>query len=100
MMKTTNPIGAPSQQEKIWTMKDGKHIPIRLMGNKHLLNSIDMMERNGYISSSTHESYFSVIPPNGEMAQMAFEQEMDSAFQKLPSKTLQWLEEEREIRKI
>ena len=52
-------------------MKNGKIINIKKMDDKHLYNTIKMLERN------CAHSVINMPYPQGEMAQMAFDEGMD-----------------------
>ena len=54
-----------------WKMKNGQEISIEKMDDKHLYNTIKMLERN-CTGSILNMSY-----PQGEMAQMAFDDGID-----------------------
>jgi hypothetical protein len=65
---------------RIWTMRDGTKIKIKDMETSHIKNSLAMLERNGFISRSTLACYMGP-GPQGEIAQLCFEQEQDEIFQ-------------------
>lgn len=58
--------------EPAWTTKDGRGIPVRLMDNGHLLNTIRMLER---AAEAKVQAFMDCPMPNGDMAVMAWEQE-------------------------
>lgn len=58
--------------EPTWTTKDGREIPVRLMDNGHLLNTIRMLER---AAEQKVQDFMEYPMPNGDMAVMAWEQE-------------------------
>ena len=82
-----------------WKQKDGIKIKIKDMSIFHLKNSIAMMKRNGYVSTDTLNFYLTCEGPNGDMAQMAFEQELDHIIDQPVSSTLSALERELKKRK-
>lgn len=67
--------GAP-----FWTTKYGERIAIEEMSDRHLLNSIAMLERKGYISSRVLRFYLSGPEPSGDGAMMAYEEEQRDVF--------------------
>lgn len=84
--------------EATWKTKDGRTLLIKEMPDNHLLNALRMLKRNGFVSPSTVQVYLSVPPPQGEMAQYAYEQEMNQVFQAPVSPTLGHLEDEADRR--
>ena len=83
-----------------WKQKDGTKIKIKDMSTNHIRNSINMMKKNGYVSSDTLNFYLTCEGPNGEMAQMAFEQEQDIIFSAPCSSTMSALERELNKREV
>lgn len=80
-------------KEKVvyWTTKGGRKIPIDKMEDKHLLNSLRMcmnneIEYNDFLNCSTNP----ILAPRGDMACMAFEQEMDSYFDRYMN-SVRWI---------
>lgn len=61
----------------VWTMKKNKQqIMLRDMGDDHLTRTIEMLiRRAGQLRSNDDLSMLSCPEPNGEMAQMAFQEE-------------------------
>ena len=59
-----------------WKTKEGKEIEIKDMETSHIKNCLNMLERKGFVSMTTLDLYLSCSDPNGEMAQIAFEQEL------------------------
>lgn len=59
-----------------WTTKDGQKLEPRDMTTSHIKNCLAMLKRKGAISDQTFLSCLSA-PPNGDMAQMAWEQEIN-----------------------
>jgi hypothetical protein len=84
--------------EKIWTTQDGRKIPIKDMSTDHIEKCICMMKNNGYVSMGAFLFYLFGPKPNGDAANLAFEQECDIIFSKTPSEYLDWLEYELESR--
>jgi len=77
-----------------WKTRDGTEIKIKGMSTSHIRNSIAMMKKNGFVSTDTLNFYLTVEGPNGDMAQMAFEQEQDMIFGAPCSSTMSALERE------
>ena len=75
-------------------MKDGKKINIKDMSTNHIRNAIAMLQRNGWVSLDTLNFYMTCAEPNGDMAQMAFEQEQRAIFEAPCSNHLSALERE------
>jgi len=59
-----------------WKTKDGTLINIKDMHTEHIKNVLQMYKDKGYISLSTSNFYFNCKPPQGDMAQFAFENEL------------------------
>lgn len=66
--------------DKVWITRDGRHTPIAEMTDGHLVNTIRMLERKGFISKSEYEAMTLGNPPQGDMAMMAYEQAIDELF--------------------
>lgn len=69
---------------RVWRTRDGRLIPLRELDDKHLNNIIAMLDREYKVSKLAFYMYGPL--PNGEMAQMALEQEMDRALADVPLK--------------
>jgi len=82
-----------------WKMRDGTKIKIKDMSTSHIRNSIAMMKRNGWVSTDTLNFYMSCDGPQGDMAQLAFDQECDRIFEAPCSSTMTALERELKKRK-
>lgn len=77
-----------------WTRANGQKVPIEEMGDHHLLSSIAMMKRNGYVSAADYSLYMTDPGPSAEMAQDAFAMEQDEMLERRPSALLDALESE------
>ena len=85
--------------EPVWTTKDGKCIPVSDMTTSHIENALAMLKRNGVVSPSTLEFYTTCEGPNGEMAQVAFENECRMVFSAPVHPAVDWFENELKKRK-
>lgn len=65
----------------VWTTREGEEIPIKKLGDTHLINILRMLWRNRrrLAYAQTLEA-FSFGPPQGEMAQMAYEDALEECF--------------------
>lgn len=77
-----------------WKTKDGREIEISEMADSHLLNTYKMLRRKGFISPKTFRFYLTCAGPNGEMAQDAFDQELDRVLDSPVSEFIDLFEEE------
>lgn len=68
-----------------WARLDGRIVPIKQMSNSHLLNTIAMLERRhkSIILNSSRPAW----SPQGDMAQIAFDQAMDALIPSSPDDT-------------
>lgn len=78
------------EKKDMWKCKDGEFIHPRNMDTDHIKNALAMLKRKGFISFSHWEMCLS-CPPQGDMAQMAWEQEIMNL---KPSKFIEIFEEE------
>lgn len=62
-----------------WTTKDGRKLNVNDMSTQHIKNSLAMLKRKGHVSAKTLLFYLNCPEPGGDGAQMAFEEELDSA---------------------
>ena len=84
--------------ERVWRTKDKRVILIADMEDEHLLNSIEMLKRNGYCTIAAYDAGCAALgSQRGEMAQYYAEQEMTNA---KPCHELDWLIEEAKRRGI
>jgi hypothetical protein len=83
-----------------WKTRDGTKIKIKDMSTSHIRNAISMMERNGYVSTDTLNFYVNCGEPQGDMAQMAFDQECNRIFVAPCSSTMTALERELKKREV
>lgn len=78
-----------------WTTKTGKTILISEMKTSHIRNSIKMMELNGFCSKKQLNTYLRCnYNSMGDVAQMAFDRELDNISCKIPSDLIDSLQEE------
>lgn len=62
--------------ETFWTTRNGERLNIRDMETSHLRNCLRLLERR----KESHVKRISLLPePSGEMAQLAFEGELEAA---------------------
>ncbi len=82
---------------KNWKCADGRILLVSEMENSHIIRAIEVCRRNGFISTKNLGTFFSK-GPQGDAAQLAFEQAQNEAFSKAPLLALDWLEEEADKR--
>jgi len=73
---------------------------IRDMDDNHLLNAYRMMVEKGFIGKETLYFYLNCTPPSGDMAQYAFDQELDQVLSAPCHPAVDWLEDEIKRRKL
>lgn len=61
----------------IWRTHDGRTVKIKEMHEGHLRNALAMLRRKGLIGPKTLDFYLRGPRPNGEAAELAYEQELD-----------------------
>jgi len=67
--------------KRVWKTKDGTKLLISQMDNDHLLNAINFCEKRAKAQQCELVDFYATTDgPNGEMAQMAFEQEQNQIF--------------------
>ncbi len=72
------------KQTKKWTTKDKSKIRICDMEDSHLLNTIKFLERFAETERKLNMDFYITCPqPNGEMAQMAFDNELSLAIESI-----------------
>ena len=76
-----------------WKKRDGTEIDVTDMETSHIKNSLNMLKRKGFRDPS---EIIDMIgnPPNGEMALMAWENELDEIFSTPTSKFIGIFEDE------
>jgi len=82
------------KQTKIWTTKDGRQKEIKNMETSHIKNALNMLLEKGFISHETLSFYLTCEPPNGDMANYAFEQELDNVLKSPTNLFIDYFEEE------
>ena len=65
-------MGSPT-----WRCRDGRRIPVSEMATDHIENALAMLERKGFFDPC--DTAWLSNPPDGDMAQMAWENELDAA---------------------
>lgn len=83
---------------KYWITKDKRKIAVKDMTNQHIINTLKMLDRNKFIAASTLEFYMSTSGPSGDMAQLAFEQELDEVLDRIPTRWIDIFNKELKIR--
>jgi hypothetical protein len=63
-------------RDSCWITKDGRKIAVKDMATSHIKNTLAMLKAKGFVDLDTLEFYLCGAGPNGEMAQLAFEQEL------------------------
>ena len=84
----------------IWTTKEGEKLKVSEMETSHLINAYCMCRRKGFVSPDTLSFYLTTSGPNGDMAQMAFEEELMAVVSAPVSVKMGNVERELERRKI
>lgn len=86
-------------KEKVWTTKDGRTMAIRHMTTQHIINTIAMLRRNGFVSvGEFHNAWYSYAALDGDsMAAYYAEQEVATM---TPTQALDDLEEELNNRRL
>jgi hypothetical protein len=91
---------ALARGEKVWRTQDGRIIEIAKMTNSHLINTYNFLQRKNCITPRTVRLYLTGPQPNGDGAQMAFEEESNAVFAKRPSIQMEWIEDEIKARQL
>lgn len=74
-----NPAIRPHHNKR-WRMRDGTTIPIRKMGDRHLVNAIALLQRAAeYHRACNCAFYLSCPEPRGDMAHFCFDREEQHA---------------------
>ena len=63
-----------------WRTKDGRELVVEGMSTEHIISSLALLKRKGFVSPSTVEFYLTCPSPVGDMAQVAFDQECSRVF--------------------
>jgi len=83
-----------------WQTKDGRSIPVSEMETEHIQSALAMLKQRGFVSPKTPSFYVACSLPQGEMAQDAFDRELDAVFDAPCSKFIDLFQEELEKRGI
>ena len=89
--------------ERNWTTRDGRVVAIKDMSDSHLINTINMLKRKGFITPEAHKWYFSHFPSPSNMGEMAYDAAEEECLRGMDapvSEELAWLEEEAKKRNI
>jgi len=84
--------------EKYWKTREGVKVEISKMDDNHLKNTVNMLNRKGFISKETLMFYICCPEPTGDMGQMAFEQEFQQVLESPVCPVMGKLEKELEKR--
>jgi hypothetical protein len=70
--------GGPPKQTALWKMKSGRQVRICDMSDQHLINSMSLLMRYASAALESHRKFYATCPPpQGEMAELLFDQECD-----------------------
>ena len=86
--------------ELVWTTEDGREYQIKDMDTSHLKNTLNMLKRNGYVSTRTVMHYVGGPLPTGDCAQDAFDLELDEVLSRAPLHCMTAMEFELEKREL
>ncbi len=81
-------------EQGTWVTREGQKLRISEMGDGHLVNTLHMLKRKGYVGWRALSDYLRGPRPNGEIAQGAFDREADEAFSRPYHPALDDLEDE------
>lgn len=84
---------AEREKRRIWTQKDGTPIAVKDMTDAHLLASLRMLRRKGFIGPRTLAAHMGP-GPTADMASLAFEQEQRRIFDAPASPFVDYFEDE------
>ena len=78
-LKISNrPTIAQLHKRGIWVDSEGNETPIAKLESSHLVNIAKMLVRKAKLQKQQNDNFYCFCPePNGDMAQIAFEQECD-----------------------
>lgn len=68
-----------------WTTREGDVIQISDMTDSHLINTLRMMDRKGFVPATEVIEYLSGSRPNGDAAMDAWEEGLRELYEKIPS---------------
>lgn len=78
----------------IWRTREGHPVHVSAMTGAHLRNSLAMLRRKGFIGERTLNAYLSTPGPGGDMAQVAFAEELDAVLEAPVNPYVDLLEDE------
>ena len=81
-----------------WKTRDGREVDVADMADDHLVNTLRMLRRNGFVSTSTLNFYLFGPSPEGDGAQLAFDRELSELMNRKPLDVMSNMESEAEKR--
>lgn len=84
----------------IWTTEDGRKIPVVRMSDSHLRNAYRMLKRKGFVSPARLDDFMAGPQPRGDMAQMAWDDELNAHLDSRTSDFIDIFEDEAKRRNL